>query len=176
MAQGLLDRLTFKTESEPDSEPDSDYSSFSESDSDLDPDFLLEPDPQPKRPNRSARRESAAPPPKVTAKARSEARETIAALVELPIELWKRRDPHCAGVAEEQCDDMVEAFTAFVCKRPAWLAALTDLGKSGDWIKILKATYPLVMAIVAHHVTKTVQSEGGAEDDLSAFHAPRLAG
>lgn len=176
MAQGLLDRLTFRTESESDSEPDSEYSSLSDSEPDFDPDYLLEPDAQPKRPSRSARRESAAPPPKVTAKARNEAKETIAALVELPIELWKRRDPHCAGVAEEQCDDMVEAFTNFVCKRPAWLAALTDLGKSGDWIKIMKATYPLVMAIVAHHVTKTVKDGEGGEDDLSAFHAPRLAG
>lgn len=174
MAQGLLDRLTFKTESDSDSDPDSDSPQFSEPNSEPDSDFMLEPDPAPKRSGRQKRESS--PPPKATPAAKREARETIEALVDLPIQLWKRRDAHCAGVAEEQKDDMVEAFTAFVCKRPAWLAALTDLGKSGDWLKIVQATYPLVLAVMAHHVTRTVPDAEGGEDDLSAFHAPRLAG
>lgn len=174
MAQGLLDRLTFKSEPESESDADSDITPFSEVDSESDPEYILAPDPAPKRSSRPRREAPAAP--KITIAAKKEARETIEALVELPIELWKRRDPHCAGVAEEQRDDIVDAFTAFVCKRPAWLAALTDLGMSGDWLKIVKATYPLVMAIVAHHVTRSVRDDEGGEDDLSAYHAPRLAG
>lgn len=174
MAQGLLDRLTFKAESDSDSDSYSDSPQFSEADSELDSEYL-EPDPAPKRSSKP--RKESSPPPKVTAAAKREARETIEALVDLPIQLWKRRDAHCAGVAEEQRDELVEAFTAFVCKRPAWLAALTDLGMSGDWLKMVKACYPLAMAIVAHHVTRTVQDDdAGGEDDLARFQAPRLAG
>jgi hypothetical protein len=174
MASGLLDRLTFKTE--PDSEPDSETSMFSDSDSELDSEYILAPDPAPQRTGKPSRGRESATPPKVTAAARKEVRETIEALVELPIDLWKRRDPHCAGVAEEQHDDIIDAFVAFVCKRPAWMAALTDLGMSSDWLKMVKACYPLVMAIVAHHVTRTVgDQQPGGDDDLSAYQAPRLA-
>jgi len=169
---GLLDRLSFKAESDSEFPSDSypETSLLSEFESEPDSDFV-EPDPAPKRPSRAAK----PTPTTVTTKARKEVRETIEALVDLPIELWKGRDPHCAGVAEEQRDPIVEAFVNFVCKRPAWVAAVTDMGMSADWLKLIKATYPLVMAIVAHHVTRTVKDGDDDDDDLSAFQAPRIA-
>lgn len=170
---GLLDRLVFK--SEPESEPDPETGLLSDFESEPESEYILDPDPAPKRPAGGKRSTAKADAPKVTAAVRKDARETLEALVDLPVTLWARRDPVCAGVAAEQQDAIVDAFLAMVVKRPAWLAALTDLGSSGDWIRMVKALYPLVMVVMAHHVTRTVQDEEGQGDDLSGYAAPRLA-
>jgi hypothetical protein len=170
---GLLDKLSWKSEpgSESDSEMGPESESLSDVESELDSEYI-EPDPAPKRSRKAPKAEA----PKVTAAAKREARETLEALVELPVTLWARRDPTCAAVAAEQQGEIVDAFMALVVKRPAWLAALTDLGNSGDWIRMIKALYPVVMVVIAHHVSRTIGDQEGAEDDLSGYHAPRLAG
>jgi hypothetical protein len=166
---GLLDRLTFKSEADSEIDPALFSESESESEYDSEP---LEPDPKPKR---SRKTPSGVTAPKVTIAVKKQCRDTLDDLFGLPVMLWKRRDPTCAEKAEEQQDEIVDALLAIIIKRPAWVAALTDLGSSGDMIKMFKALYPLLLVIFAHHVAKTVGGEELA-DDLSDYAAPRLAG
>lgn len=170
-ASSLLDRLTFTSESDSDSD-----SEFPETGSEMDSDSylesdseILEPDPKPKRRGKM----TAASAPKVTAAVKKQVRETLNDLVDLPISLWELRDPHCAGAARNQQEEIVNAFLAFVIKRPTWVAGLTGLDESLDVVRLIRAVYPVVMAILAHHIAKTVGQE--EEDvDLSGFAAPRI--
>jgi hypothetical protein len=173
----MLSNLVFRSEtkSEDESEPSMVSDSHSDFDSELDPELILPSDPAPKRGGAGRKGRAGGEPPKVTAAVRKEARETIEALVELPVELWRQRDPTCANVAAEQSEAIVDAFLNLVVKRPAWLAALTDLGASGDWLRMVKALYPVVVIMMAHHVTRTVGQDEGAGDDLTGYAAPRLA-
>ncbi len=170
---GLLDKLSFSSESESDSEfPDTIPDFPPESEPGSETDDVLEPDPKPRRGGGKPRTTA----PKVTAAIKKEARETLSALVELPIAIWERRDPVCAGVADEQADRITDALLAIFVKRPQWLAVLTDAGESADWIRLAKAVYPVVMIVWAHHVAHTVgQDDEGEGDDLATYSAPRLS-
>lgn len=170
---GLLGKLTFKEE--PESEPEPETSLYSESESEPEPEYILPPDPAPLRRDKGRKKPLTSDSPKVTSAMKREARDTLEALVELPIALWQHKDPTCAGVAAEQQTEIVDSLLAIIVKRPAWLAVLTDLGTSGDWLRMLKALYPVLMIVLAHHVSKTVGNDQ-ADDDLSQFRAPRLAG
>lgn len=170
---GLLEKLTFKAE--PESEPEPETSLYSESESEPDSEYILPPDPAPLRREKGRRKAPSADAPKVTSAMKREARDTLEAMVELPIALWQHRDPTCASVAAEQQTEIVDSLLAIIVKRPAWLAVLTDLGTSGDWLRMLKALYPVLMIVLAHHVSKTA-GDPAEEDDLSQFRAPRLAG
>lgn len=171
---GLLDRLVFRSESDSYSDSDSELNPESDSFPQSESEPELEPDPKPKR-----SRKSPTPQPvvRVTAAVKKEARETLEVLADLPIMLWSRRDPLCAGEAEKHMEEILDATMAILVKKPAWMSALADMGTSGDVIRLGKALYPVVVMLIAHHVTKTAQAEGeGEEDDLSGFAAPRLAG
>jgi hypothetical protein len=134
------------------------------------PEEALEPDPPANRSGRPAAR----PAVRVTAKVRQEISELLDLMVDAPLELWEIRDPHCGGRAVQQSQKIKDALLKIICKRPTWVAAMTDAGNSADWFQLAMALAPIGTAFYAHHVAHSVATDKGGLD-LDAYQAPRPA-
>lgn len=128
----------------------------------------VEPDP---RPNRSAKGGAGKPPPpKVTAAVRKDVTEKLSMLLDVPAFFWAQRDPYCAGVFNQQQEDILVRLTTVACKNRRALAWLTTTGEYTDWIMLATACWPVVAAVWSHHVSRSMDMEpdyGNAAD-----HAP----
>lgn len=78
----------------------------------------------------------------------------FAAIIGMPFEAI---DPYCGGVFAANVDNMIDAYLPIITRSPG--AVKFFMSKSGgwlDWINALKATWPVFLAVYAHHLGKTV--------------------
>lgn len=106
-------------------------------------------------------------------------RRDILAKVSIPLEtggqIWRARDEHCGGRFLEQRPPIAEALTDIICQSPDLIDFFT--GPAGGfmiYLKLAAALWPVVEAVLAHHVVGRGQrDEPGrqAAPDLSRYAA-----
>jgi hypothetical protein len=66
-------------------------------------------------------------------------------------------DPYCGGVLSENLDNMIDKAMPLISRSPAAIKFLT--GTSGgimEWLAFLQACWPVIVAIYAHHLGRSV--------------------
>ncbi len=133
---------------------------------DLDGD--MPPDPAPRKPRASVKRASAAKVKIV--------RDELHVMMMLGAGTLSVRDPYCGGVLNAQSEAIAAALADILATKPAVLRWFEGMSGLGGYMRLFVALKPLVEAIAAHHVTKTVREEtdsDGATDPLAEFPAFR---
>jgi hypothetical protein len=78
----------------------------------------------------------------------------FAAIVGMP---WEAIDPYCGQVFAQNVDNMIGAYVPLILRSPGAVKFLTSTsGGWLDWIRALQATWPVIQAIYAHHLARTV--------------------
>jgi hypothetical protein len=75
-------------------------------------------------------------------------------LVATPLDMV---DPYCGGVLSENLDNMIDKAMPLISRSPAAIKFLT--GTSGgimEWLAFLQACWPVIVAIYAHHLGRSV--------------------
>lgn len=132
-----------------------DVRDLSEEDADGPDTEPVEPDPKPNRLKSAGPKDT----PKVTAATRREIKSKLEVGILFGAAVWSQRDPYCAGVLSAQTEEIVDRATAVICRSPKMLNWLTSTGEYTDWIMLLTAITPVITAIWAHHVTRSVSEE-----------------
>lgn len=87
----------------------------------------------------------------------------IETLHRLVISVWSMRDPFCAAVADEQLEAILNAWKIMLDTNPRVRDSLQRAAKGAGYLPLVMAYMPLAMAVVAHHVTRSVPPEVLAE-------------
>lgn len=84
-----------------------------------------------------------------------------------------RADPHCGGVLVDNFDNIADKCVPLIARSPRLVRWLTSAGGARDWVMLGVALRPVASAVVAHHITKTVQLEedGGSYEQYAAAPA-----
>jgi hypothetical protein len=83
---------------------------------------------------------------------------------------WTVRDPVCGPVLNDQARQIAEALAEIIARNAQLVAWIETTGMVGDWVKLWMAIAPVVSAVRAHHITKSVGgNDEGTDDDLSRY-------
>jgi hypothetical protein len=142
----------------------------------------LEKDPSPGKPTRGGAK-MAAPATKTAKPARKPATATVRkqvadelhAYLEMAAMTWALRDEHCGGALSDASREIAERLADIVSTNPQLVEWLHTSGLVGNWIALLMACKPVLSAVRAHHVTKSVGGEDGPALDPARFPAYRPA-
>jgi len=129
---------------------------------DPEPGYLQAPE-QPQRPAFG----SPDPTSEVPAKVKRDVAAVLGLFVMLPADLIVMIDPHCGTAFMKAAPQMVKALVPIICQSPA--VADFVLRSTGLilWGNFLVASKPLISAVIAHHVTKTVAVRRHDDDEES---------
>jgi hypothetical protein len=61
-------------------------------------------------------------------------------------------DPHCGTAIHEQAKPMADAIAQILSRYPEIAHKFMAAGVFGDWLKLLMAVRPVVMAVYSHHI------------------------
>lgn len=93
------------------------------------------------------------------------------------IDLWNMVDPYCAGVAADNVDTMARKAVPLMVQSPDVVRFFMRASGFMMWTELMMACKPVFAAMIAHHVTKSVQvkNKAGAllaeQADWSAYTA-----
>lgn len=73
------------------------------------------------------------------------------------IDLWNMVDPYCAGVAADNIDKMSRKAVPLMVQSPAVVEFFMKASGFMMWTEFFMACRPVFMAMIAHHLTKSVQ-------------------
>jgi hypothetical protein len=175
----LLEKLGFtRPQSDEDDIPDvpDDVSSLTDDEPEEED---LPKDPRPAR--RTAKtgrgRSSGGSATKATPAERRLVKDALTLMIKGPAGFLAMKDPHCGGVALEQADAMVKAFTPIICRNATMLSWFTAAGAPWlDYLAIISAVGPVAGAVWSHHVTHTVDVDQDGQEaphaDLSSYAVP----
>lgn len=107
---------------------------------------------------------------RVTAAVRKDVRAKTALFLSALGTAWSRRDPVCGGVALESVAPVSDALADIFCDSPDIVRWFTASGKYMKWFTLITSLQAVGEAVIAHHVTHTVD-EAGAAPDWSAYSA-----
>lgn len=138
-------------------------------------DDVLEPDPTPRRREKSAK---ARPPvTRVTAPQKRAIRDQLVFMLTMPAAGLAMRDEHCGGALLAQAEPIADALVPIICRNASMLAwFLGDAAPWMDWLALAMALQPVGASFWAHHIAKTVdeeENEDGSQADQ--FRAPAFA-
>lgn len=138
----------------------------------------VDPDPAPP-PTKGRAKTPKALPGRVTVTARRAVGKEIGSALEMLAKVWAVRDPVCGQVALEQCAELSDALTDWVCDHPGWVRYITEAATGGKAVRVVWAAWPLLMTVYMHHVAGAIPpGDPGAGDDfaggvnLDGFPAP----
>ena len=80
-----------------------------------------------------------------------------------------RADPHCGGALVDASTEIFERLVPLIARSERVTRWMTAAGGFGDWIGLAVALKPVAMAVVEHHVFKTVGNEEVAEEDFARY-------
>jgi len=103
-------------------------------------------------------------PAQVPAKVKKDVGAVLSLFVMLPADLLVMIDPHCGAAFMQAAPQMVRALVPIICQSEAVTEFVLKSTGLILWGNFIMASKPLVMAIVAHHVTKTVSTRRDSED------------
>lgn len=90
----------------------------------------------------------------------------------IPADILAVADPYCAGAYAQALPQIIDAAVPIICRSQAVLQFM--LGNKGfvEWIRLAAAFKPVIVAVWAHHVVKSVDITGEAVgDDFSQYRA-----
>lgn len=96
----------------------------------------------------------------VTPKIRNEIAGNLgvwAAVIGIPFEAI---DPYCGKIFAQNIDGMINSYLPLITRSPGAVKFFT--ARSGgwlDWVRALEATWPVIVAIYAHHLARTVNKD-----------------
>jgi hypothetical protein len=132
---------------------------------------LVEDDPAPARMARPG--DSSAP--KITSAVKADITGKLAFWLALGGDLWNTADPYCAGVFADNVDKIAKKAAPLICQSPDMVRFFQRASGFMMWTELGMACKPVILAVIAHHVTKRVevsQQTGEArEADWSAYSA-----
>jgi hypothetical protein len=94
----------------------------------------------------------------------------FAAIIGIPFEAI---DPYCGGIFAANVDKMIDSYLPLITRSPG--AVKFFMSKTGgwlDWIKALEATWPVVTAVYAHHLARTVGKDTRPRPDATMPPSP----
>jgi hypothetical protein len=68
---------------------------------------------------------------------------------------WNMLDPYCAGVFAQNVDELARKATPLICQSPDAVRLFTKSATWVLWTELGIAAKPVLMAIVAHHITRS---------------------
>jgi hypothetical protein len=71
-------------------------------------------------------------------------------------DLWGLRDPYCAGALEDNADKIARRMAPLLCQSPAVVEWFVRKSGFMLWVEFGISLKPVLAAIFAHHVTKSV--------------------
>src|ERR1700722_383918 len=81
----------------------------------------------------------------------------FAAIIGMPLETI---DPYCGPIFAKNVDNMINAYLPIICRSPGAVKFFQSTsGGWLDWVRALQATWPVIPAIYAHHLGRTVGRE-----------------
>jgi hypothetical protein len=87
-------------------------------------------------------------------------------------DLWGMRDPYCAGALEDNADKIARRMAPLLCQSPAVVEWFVRKSGFMLWVEFGISLKPVLAAILAHHVTKSVTvakvSDGGPAEEQRA--------
>jgi hypothetical protein len=107
----------------------------------------------------------------VTDKVRRDIAGKLAFWGSLGIDLWNMVDPYCAGVAADNVDKIARKATPLVCQSPDLVRWLSKSSTFIMWTELGMATKPVIAAVIAHHVTKKVQTRRAPDGEQQTREA-----
>jgi hypothetical protein len=69
-------------------------------------------------------------------------------------------DPICFGAVQNQAPAIASKLTPILCQSPEVVKWMTKAGNFALWVDLAMAMWPVVQAIIAHHITKTIARQG----------------
>lgn len=117
-------------------------------------------------------------PVRITAAVRRDIEGKLAFWGAVGTDLWNLADPYCAGVAADNLDKIAKKAAPLICQSPDMVRFFQRANGFMLWTELGMACKPVIVAIIAHHLTKKVQlqpGDGGQEQareaDWSAYTA-----
>lgn len=118
--------------------------------------------------------------PKVTVAVRKDIEGKMAFWLSLGGDLWNTADPYCAGVFADNVDKIAKKSAPLICQSPDMVRFFQRASGFMMWTELGMACKPVILAVIAHHVTRRVEvhrETGEAQQaDWSAYsaalHAP----
>lgn len=100
---------------------------------------------------------------KVTAAVRRDIEGKLAFLFGLAADTWNLADPYCAGIFASNADEIARKTAPLICQSPDLVRWFSRSSNFIMWMELGIAVKPVVTAIVAHHVTKKVETGEAGE-------------
>jgi hypothetical protein len=74
-------------------------------------------------------------------------------------------DPYCGPVFANNVGNMINAYLPIICRSPGAVRYILMLdGGFLDWINALRASWPVIQAVYAHHLGRTVVKDADTEE------------
>lgn len=107
----------------------------------------------------------------VTKQVQEDIKGMLAVASLIPADILAVADPYCAGAYAQALPQIIDAAVPIICRSQRALNFL--LGKQGfvEWTRLAAAFKPVIVAVWAHHIAKTVELVEGAGDDWSQYQA-----
>jgi hypothetical protein len=110
-------------------------------------------------------------PPPITRATVRDIEGKMAFWLSTPIEFWMMVDPYCAGVAADNVDKVAKKAAPLICQSPQlvhWFGKATGFML---WTELGMSIKPILVAVIAHHVTKSIETKKDAGGQEQAQHA-----
>jgi hypothetical protein len=106
-----------------------------------------------------ARFPGASPPAdaiRITAAVRRDIEGKLAFWLSMGIDMWQMLDPYCAGVAADNVDKVSRKAAPLICQSPDLVRWFSRANGFMLWTELGMSVKPIIAAVIAHHVTKSV--------------------
>jgi hypothetical protein len=114
-------------------------------------------------------------PIKVTKAVRDDVAGMLALIAVIPADLMAAADPYCSAVFAESMDGIIGAAVPIICRSQHVLQFM--IGKQGFvlWARLAIACKPVVAAVIAHHITHSVDIVDGTVQTVDYSQFPAVA-
>jgi len=87
------------------------------------------------------------------------------------VELWGLVDPYCAQIAQEAAPKIAVKAAPILCGSPQIVMFFTKATTFMKWTEFFMACKPVAVAVIAHHVTRSIEIRRGPEGAAVAEQA-----
>jgi hypothetical protein len=95
----------------------------------------------------------------------------FAAIIGMPLEAI---DPYCGPIFANNVDNMINSYLPIICRSPGAVKFFQSTsGGWLDWIRALQATWPVIQAAYAHHLSRSVGRDTRTPPDATRPPMPQ---
>lgn len=95
----------------------------------------------------------------------------FAAIIGMPLEAI---DPYCGPIFANNVDNMINSYLPIICRSPGAVKFFQSTsGGWLDWIRALQATWPVIQALYAHHLARSVGRDTRTPPDATRPPMPQ---